>query len=208
MTELAQAALWALHAGTRDLQAAGAWGILAMTLLFAVGAVSVIPRPALCVLAGAAFGFWGIPIGLAGATLGAVAAFGLGHALSPKLPHLGRRYRLVNFIFEAVRAEGWRLVVLLRLAPVAPASVQSFVFGVSSVRFLPYVGATIIGLLPSIVLETTLGATAGGGLRGDFSPWKLAFLAIGLLAGAAALLLVARRVRERMRADADTIGDP
>ena len=43
-----------LHDGLSELQLAGTWGVAGILLLFVVGAVSLVPRPALCILAGSA----------------------------------------------------------------------------------------------------------------------------------------------------------
>jgi len=198
MADVTAGVFGALEHVNAQLTLWGGWGVAATLCLFALAAVSVIPRPALCVLAGATYGLWGIPIALAGTIVGAALAFALGCLIAARWPRLAPRQGKVRVILDAVRAEGWRVVALMRMVPVLPSSLTSLVFGISAVAFIPYCLATAAGILPGIILEVILGATAAGGARGDIAGWKLAFIGVGLAAGVAGLVLVARRVRQKL----------
>src|SRR5438105_2161371 len=74
--------LWSLLPLAEWLAALRAWivglgarGVLVFALIYIVGAVVLAPEALLTILAGFAYGFWGLPIVLVAATIGAAAAF-------------------------------------------------------------------------------------------------------------------------------------
>jgi len=202
MEEVLATALWALNAGTQGFQVAGYWGAAAMTLLFALGAMTFIPRPMLCILAGATYGFWGIPVAILGTTLGAAGAFSIGRSFGTRFPFVCTGSKVARSILATVHVHGWKLVVLLRIAPLAPASIQSFVFGLSSLNFVPFIAATFFGIVPGIIIEVGLGAVADSGLRGELSAWQTGLFILGIGASIVVLFLIARHLRSEMRAAA------
>lgn len=179
------------------LSFAGEWGMAVLLLLFFVSAVSLLPRPALCIVAGSAYGFSAVPLALAGSILGAAVAFWLGLTVGRRYgPALTRRWRLLAPLREAVRLGGWRIVLLCRFAPIAPSSLVSFVFGSSSIAFGPFLVATGLGILPGIALQVAVGAGLRASLDGHLSILPMAAFGFGLCAAFAALLLIGRKLRE------------
>ena len=179
----------------------GAWGPLLYGAAYALGTVVLAPGAPLSIGAGLAFGFWGVPVVLVGATLGAALAFLVSrHLLRDRVRRLVERRPALAAVDRAVAGEGWRIVGLLRLSPLAPFNLQNYFFGVTQVGFWPYVAATAIGIAPGAVLYVylgILGRTAGGGGGG---PLKWAFLAAGLAATAVAAVLVGRKARAALAA--------
>ncbi|MEW9306702.1 MULTISPECIES: TVP38/TMEM64 family protein [Labrys] len=179
------------------LSFAGEWGAALMLLLFFVSAVSLLPRPALCIVAGSAYGLYGIPLALIGSILGASVAYWLGLAVGRRYGHrLTRRWRLLEPLREAVRISGWRIVLLCRFAPIAPSSLVSFVFGSTSTAFGPFLIATGLGILPGIALQVAAGAGLRASLDGQLSALQIVTFGLGLCAGLAALLLLGRKLRQ------------
>ncbi|WP_454817932.1 TVP38/TMEM64 family protein [Labrys neptuniae] len=176
---------------------AGEWGAAVLLLLFFVSAVSLLPRPALCIVAGSAYGLYGIPLALIGSILGASVAYWLGVVVGRRYGHrLTRRWRLLEPLREAVRLGGWRIVLLCRCAPIAPSSLVSFVFGSTSIAFGPFLVATGVGILPGIALQVAAGAGLRASLDGQLSMLQVVALGFGLCAGLAALLLLGRKLRQ------------
>ena len=132
---------------------------------------------------------------MSGSVIGASLAFWLGCLLKAGLADRLRRKPIAGSLIDAVRLEGWRIVFLCRLAPIAPSSVQSLIFGVSSVAYVPYILATAVGILPGVVLEVALGAGVSAGLRGDLSNLQAGLFGVGILMGFVALVLIIRRMR-------------
>eukprot|EP00010_Vexillifera_abyssalis_P003423 CAMPEP_0201555912 /NCGR_PEP_ID=MMETSP0173_2-20130828/52061_1 /ASSEMBLY_ACC=CAM_ASM_000268 /TAXON_ID=218659 /ORGANISM="Vexillifera sp., Strain DIVA3 564/2" /LENGTH=170 /DNA_ID=CAMNT_0047967925 /DNA_START=414 /DNA_END=923 /DNA_ORIENTATION=- len=52
---------------------------------------------------------------------------------------------------------GLHIVFLLRLSPVMPFPLLSYIFGVSKIDFVEYATGTLLGLLPATLIETYLG---------------------------------------------------
>jgi uncharacterized membrane protein YdjX (TVP38/TMEM64 family) len=173
----------------------GAAGLALLAATFIVGAVAFVPRPALCLLGGLVFGFSVMPIALIASTAGAVAAFLLSrHLLQSRVRRaLEGRPRLAA-VAEAVRAEGWWLVGLLRLSPI-PGTAMNYVLGVTDVRLWEYAVGTLLGVTPSVLVFVYLGAMSATILDPSVSHAHLAFLAAGLVALALAGWLIARKAK-------------
>lgn len=183
------------------LSFAGEWGMAVLLLLFFVSAVSLLPRPALCIVAGSTYGLSAIPLALAGSILGASVAFWLGLMVGRRYgPALTRRWPLLSPIREAVRLGGWRVVLLCRFAPIAPSSLVSFLFGSSSIAFAPFLLATGLGILPGIALQIAVGAGLRASLDGHLSTLQIAAFGFGLCAACAALFLLGRKLRQVLAA--------
>src|SRR5262245_44063114 len=111
---------WSASAGW-----AGERGLLALGVVFFIGALTFLPRPPACIIGGLLFGLWAFPVALVGTTVGAVVAFLLSRYLlrSHFARIIARRPRW-KLIVTAVDAEGWRLLGLLRLASPFPDRVE------------------------------------------------------------------------------------
>jgi len=105
---------------------------------------------------------------------------------------------------RAVGAKGWRIVFLLRLSPLVPYSFSNYFYGVTAIRFWPYVLSSWIGMLPITVLYVSLGAAgkaAVGAAEGRTrSPWEWAAYAVGLAATIAVTIWVARLAKRELSA--------
>ena len=92
----------------------------------------------------------------------------------------GSRFAVLD---QAVMRDGAQIVLLARLSPVSPYVAMSFMFGLTAVDFLPYIGASAVGILPACFVYVYMGDTGrratGGG--GKASGLELAFYAFGLL---------------------------
>ncbi|MGH3736424.1 MAG: TVP38/TMEM64 family protein [Micromonosporaceae bacterium] len=131
--------------------------LLAVTAA-AVLIVGLVPRTFLAAVAGLVFGPWaGTAYIVAGATIGAMVAFGLGRWLGRDFVAVQRRL---------ARIDGWLTqrgtlgVVTVRLLPVAPFGLTSYAFGTSGVGAGAYLVGTVVGMLPTSVVYANLGASA------------------------------------------------
>ena len=61
-------------------------------------------------------------------------------------------------LVETIDEEGWRLVGLLRLASLIPGTATNYLLGVTRIGLWSYATATLVGLLPQIVLFVYIGA--------------------------------------------------
>ncbi len=105
-----------------QLRALGAWAPALHVLLFALGTVLFLPGSLFGLAGGALFGpALGAIVNLAGATLGAVAAFLIARYAAADLVRKRAGPKLERLI-AGVEAEGWRFVALVRLVPLFPFS--------------------------------------------------------------------------------------
>jgi uncharacterized membrane protein YdjX (TVP38/TMEM64 family) len=102
------------------LSALGIWAPVGFVLIYAVATVLFFSGAILGLAGGALFGpVLGTALNLAGATLGATAAFLVARTIAGEWVARrvgGRLRRLV----DGVTAEGWRFVALMRLVPLVP----------------------------------------------------------------------------------------
>jgi uncharacterized membrane protein YdjX (TVP38/TMEM64 family) len=167
------------------------------TVALATGLLlALVPRTAISLACGALFGaLAGFGYALAGALLAAVIAFGAARWLARGL--VAQRLR-----GPAARLDAWLTrrglvaVLVVRLVPVAPFGLVSYVYGSTGVRTRHYLAGTAIGAAPSAATWAGIGAAA-------ISPARLSLLT---LAPAAAGLVVSATAaiwwRTSMRRDA------
>jgi uncharacterized membrane protein YdjX (TVP38/TMEM64 family) len=91
---------------------------------------------------------------------------------------------------------GWRIVALVRLSPLFPYSVSNYLFGVTSVKFLPYLAASGIFTMPGAFAYLYLGYIGAQAATGGGDSMRRALLALGLamtLVGIGYVTVLARR---------------
>lgn len=127
---------------------------------YCVGALILLPKALLSGLAGYAYGpLKGLCVALPAATLGACCAFGLGRLLAKT--RYGReitqtpRFRQLDAV---VRADGLRIAILLRMAPVMPQPLLSLILGGTALPLRHLVLSMMIGMLPATLVHTYLGS--------------------------------------------------
>lgn len=183
------------------VEATGDAGVAAFSAAYAVASLLMFPAGLMTIAAGALFGFaWGFIAVTAASTVGAIAAFMIArHLLKERVTGYFRRNGRLDAMDKALRKEGWRAVALLRLSPLVPFTVKSYLFGVSRVRFRDYVIGTIVGKLPGSVVLTALGASGRTAL-GTAGPLKWVMLALGIGATVLATWLIGRAATRRLAA--------
>jgi len=103
-------------------------------------------------------------------------------------------------IADAVDAEGWHIVALLRFASPTPSSVQNYVFGVTRIGFWPYILASIVFTIPQTFFYVYLGSIGRSLLLDDISSPLGAMIALaGALCLAGTGFLIWRKARESLR---------
>jgi len=179
----------------------GPWGPAAYLGLCVLSGVLMVPGSVTKLAAGALFGLGsGLVWGFLGAVLGSIAAFAVARAgrrswLERRLSDLPR---LAHFD-RSLADDGLRVAMLTRLSPVIPWNALNYAFGFSRIRTRDFLIASF-GMLPSIFLYVLSGQMARAVVLApaadDPTPWwKWAILAIGVVATAAATILIGRKAR-------------
>lgn len=179
--------------------AAGPWGPVVFVCGYAAWSLLPVPKNVATAAAGVLFGIaGGSALAWVGATLGALAAFGLARALGRDLTSRLLRGRLAA-ADTALGDRGFVAVLLARLVPVVPFTAVNYASGVTGVRFVPYLTATMLGMVPGTLAYAALGAYSGVDPTGT------------ALAGTALIVLslvgwgTARRLRHRPAAETPVV---
>lgn len=178
----------------------GIWAPLIFLMLYAAGTVLFLPGSLFALVGGALFGpILGTALNLLSATVGAsiaflVARFIAGEWVAQKTS--GRLKRLI----EGVENHGWRFVAFVRLVPLFPFNLTNYAFGLTRIRFIPYVITSFVCMVPGATAYTWLGHAGREALSGDISAIRYGLLAIGLLA---TIAFVPRLVAQLRRNETD-----
>jgi uncharacterized membrane protein YdjX (TVP38/TMEM64 family) len=189
-------------------RALGFPGALLYIAIYAVGAVLFVPGAVFTIAAGFIYGaLAGTAVAITGATIGAALAFLVARYLvRGRIEKLATQNDNFRAIDSAVGAQGWKIVGLLRLSPLIPFNVSNYFYGVTSIRFWPYLLASAAGMLPGTWLFAYLGAIGqagiGSGGQKDRSVWEWTFLGVGLLATVTVTLFVSRLARKSLQEEA------
>ncbi len=188
------------------LENLGIWAPLLFIALYVAATVLMAPGSVLTLGAGAAFGLvWGTLYVWIGATLGAGAAFLVGRYLARDW--VGTRiagHARFAAIDKAVEREGWKIVGLTRLSPVFPFNLLNYAFGLTGVRFLHYLGASSIGMLPGTILYVYLGFLARSATSMDGpSAAQWLFYGVGFTATFAVTVVITRLAKRALAKRSD-----
>ena len=184
----------------------GYWGPAAFIGGYIVTTVAFIPGAVMTLVAGAVFGLPKATVYvLTGATLGSAVPFLISRHLAREsiAARVAGNARFAA-IDRAVGAQGFKMVLLMRLSPVFPYNVLNYSLGLTTVRFTDYVLASI-GMLPGTLLYAYYGVLAGdvaraaGGAPVDRGPVSYGVLILGLIAAVAVSTLVTRAARTALR---------
>jgi uncharacterized membrane protein YdjX (TVP38/TMEM64 family) len=176
------------------IEGRGIWGPLAYIFLQIVQVVIfVIPGEIVQVAGGYAFGFWlGSLYALIGITLGSLANFYAGRLLGrPFVESLFARDKIEKVEAVTGSSKGAAGFFLLFVIPGIPKDVLCYVAGVSKLRLLAFLGASMAGRLPGILGSAYMGSAAWSGA------WRGAIVVLVL---AAVLFVLGLAFRERIQA--------
>lgn len=122
----------------------------------------MIPAPLLHLAAGFALGpISGSLVAIPASTLGACAAFAAGRWLvRERAARLAARSPALAGVDAALAASGFRVVLLLRLAPLAPFTVLNYLLGATPVPLRAFALASLVGSVPGLVVSVYVGSLA------------------------------------------------
>jgi uncharacterized membrane protein YdjX (TVP38/TMEM64 family) len=145
----------------------GPLGIAIFIGAYVLATVLLLPGSVLTIGAGFVFGLgWGLFAVSIGSTLGAASAFLISRFVARgKVEAMAQKNENFRRIDRAIGAQGAKLILLLRLSPLIPFNISNYLYGLTAVKFWPYVLASWIGMLPGTLLYVYLGAAGKAGLQ-------------------------------------------
>ena len=179
----------------------GPAGMVLYGAVYVAAVLLFVPGILLTLGAGFLFGLgWGIVVVSAASTVAATLAFLIArHLARDAVRRLAKKSPRFDAIDRAIGKEGWKVVALLRLSPLVPFSLSNYLYGLTSVRLLPYVATSWVAMMPATVLYVSLGA-AGRTLeqKAQRSPWEWALLGLGVAATVAVTVILTRVARREL----------
>jgi uncharacterized membrane protein YdjX (TVP38/TMEM64 family)/rhodanese-related sulfurtransferase len=163
------------------MRALGPWGPVAHVALFALGTVLFFPGALFGLAGGVLFGpVWGTILNLAGATLGATAAFLVARYVAADWVREKAGARLERLI-KGVEAEGWRFVALTRLVPLIPFNMLNYALGLTRIPLVSYMLASLVCMAPGTLAYTWLGYAGREAMAGNETAIRYGLMGLGLL---------------------------
>jgi uncharacterized membrane protein YdjX (TVP38/TMEM64 family) len=144
----------------------GWWAPLLYVVLYTVRPLILFPASLLSLAGGLAFGaLWGTVFTVIGATAGAVISFAAARYLGKTLVRMEWKGNMKKAQLQLVK-RGLLYVLLLRLIPLFPFDLISYLSGVSRIRFRSFFIGTLFGIIPGTFAYNFLGLSfAKGGLQ-------------------------------------------
>jgi uncharacterized membrane protein YdjX (TVP38/TMEM64 family) len=182
----------------------GPLAILVFTVAYILDAVLLGPAWLFALAAGLAFGLvrGGLIVWIS-ATIAAGAAFLIARYLARhRVEKIARKNEKFEAVDRAIAKSGWKVVLMLRISPILPYTIANYLYGLTAIRFVPYMIATAIGILPMVAVYVSIGAVgreaalaAAGGHR-SLTEWIV--LGVGLILTVAAGFLIARGAKREL----------
>jgi uncharacterized membrane protein YdjX (TVP38/TMEM64 family) len=190
----------------------GVVGIFIFIGVYAAATVLLAPGSILTIGAGFAFGLWKGSLAVsAGSTFGAALAFLVARFIArDRVEAIAKRNDKFQRIDKAIGKQGAKLIFLLRLSPVVPFNISNYFYGLTSVKFWPYVLASWIGMIPGTFLYVYIGtasqaavSAAAGGKAVEHGWQYWTFECVGLAATVIVTVWVTKIARDALQKTAD-----
>jgi uncharacterized membrane protein YdjX (TVP38/TMEM64 family) len=184
----------------------GIWGVVLFIAVYILATVLFFPASVLTIGAGFVFGvlLGTVTVSIA-STTGAALAFLIARYLArDKIEEKVGSNQKFKQIDRTIGEQGAKLVFLLRLSPLIPFNLSNYFYGLTALKFWPYVLASWIGMLPATLLYVYLGAAGKAGLNAaagqpfGHSPWEYVLFGTGLIATVVVTVWVTRIARREL----------
>jgi uncharacterized membrane protein YdjX (TVP38/TMEM64 family) len=155
---------------SEEIDSLGVWGPAAFGGLFVAATVCLLPSTPITLAAGAVLG---LVVGAVTVWIASLASATISFFLSRYVAHdwvarsICPRSRLGALWRALGDDEGWKVVAAVRLSHLFPFGLQNLIFGVSPIRFVPFILATAVSMLPGTILYAYLGYLGAEALGAD-----------------------------------------
>lgn len=180
-------------------QGHGTAAAIGFALIVLVSFLPAIPIPVIAAGLGAVLPLWfAVLVAWSATVVGAVLKFVVERTLLRHYVHqILSRYKHWETVLDLVNRHGILAILGTRLIPFFPSAIVNFAAAMTRIPFLSYVGATSIGLFPSVFMFTLAGNQFG------HHRWATTVLIV-LYAGVICILLWRIRKSFRLRRVTET----
>mmetsp|Transcript_19226 Transcript_19226/g.36821 ORF Transcript_19226/g.36821 Transcript_19226/m.36821 type:complete len:349 (+) Transcript_19226:145-1191(+) len=186
----------------------GFQGLLIFMGLYILLELLSIPVVPLTVSSGVMFGaVQGMLICCMGSTVAAVLAFSIArYGMRDWVADVTRNNAAFNAIDKKIGADSFRVTMLLRISPLLPLSIANYLYGVTSVKIVPYTFGTFFGLMPGAFMQCSAAAMGKSMLGGGAGPewWQMCMAAILMMGSVTYIGTMASQSLKDMGADVDS----
>jgi uncharacterized membrane protein YdjX (TVP38/TMEM64 family) len=184
----------------------GSAGLVAYVASYVASAFVVAPIWLFSGMAGYVFGaLRGFGLALATVTFASTIAFAVARSAATLfLRRAERKDPVFGAVERAIVADGLRMTLLLRVAPIMPQNLLTYVLATTPLPARSFVVATFVGLVPATVVHVYAGSlvrSAQALVEGAAAPppaLQIVTLVLGLAAIVAVLVIVARAARREL----------
>lgn len=189
---------------TETLRAAvassGALAPVMFILIYAVAPSLFLPGLPITLVGGILFGpVWGVVYSIIGATTGASLAFLIARYVARdwiKGKLTGPRWRKLD---QGVAKNGWKIVAFTRLVPLFPFNLLNYAFGLTPIRFLPYVLTSFVCMLPACIAFIVFSSSLPDLVKGRVS--KELIIGVLLIAVVSMIPMLVGKIRKKENHD-------
>lgn len=173
----------------------GIYAPLIFILLFTLAPLIFFPDGILALAGGLIFGFGlGSVYIIVGALCGGTLSFYLARLYGKKMHEKLAHEKLINFQ-KSVKKHGFVMILLLRLVPLVPFNIISYSAGFSTILYRDFFFATLLGMLPGVLVYANIGAQSLSFGSQEF------YISIGLLVMLVVVsMILKQRVKKRLEA--------
>jgi len=173
----------------------GPWGALVYILVYIATAVAGFPGTIMTVIAGALFGsVLGVLYVMVGSTVSAALSFLIARYLArDAVARWLSRYKRFRKLNRLTARHGSYVVALTRLAPIFPFVLLNYGFGLTQMRFWPYVFWSWLCMLPGTILFVVGADALFRAMMGGRMPWGLIVVLALMFVLLVAIAWMARR---------------
>lgn len=131
------------------------------------------------------------------ATAAACVAFLLARSLMRShVEHLAAQHPKWRALDQAIGRDGLRVVFLLRLSPLLPFSLSSYLYGLTALSWRDYVVGSFFGMLPGTMAYVFAGAAVGTLREAREKPFNPIIVGLGAVATVAAVVVLGQLASE------------
>lgn len=131
-------------------------------ILYLIKSMSIVgPIMALYIASGLIFPlYWAIPLNILGVAIGLTYSYRIGYSSGDFLKEkILSRYEKLNEFYSVVKDNEWFSAFIIRIVGILPHDIVNMFFGSLRISYYKYMTASIIGLMPMLIISTVIGRT-------------------------------------------------